>query len=220
MIVTFFGHSAVGLTAERSPRPGFKVLIDPYEPGGFAGALRYPPIVGRFAPDLILSTHAHADHRHVAAWPDVPVSGPDLPDVESPLAIHWSRCAHDAFDGALRGGETGVCRLMIDGVHVVHTGDLGELPPPEVLDSWRPCDLLLVAAGGHYTLGASGAVELALRLAARVTVPVHLKSPHCDLPYLADASALAARLPTLEHRRGQWRYSEPFRAGLILMEPA
>lgn len=218
MIVTFFGHAAVGLTAERSPRPGFSILFDPYEPGGFGGRIAYPPIEGRFDPDVIVVTHAHADHCHTSPWPGVPVVTADV-DTEL-LPVAWTRCAHDAFDGKLRGGHTGVARVEIDGVRVVHTGDLGELPAPATLALWRPCDLLLVAAGGYYTLGPAAAVELSRRLQATVTLPLHTRTALCTLPHLQSAEALAARIPTVERRQGQWRYSAPYRSGLVLISPA
>jgi L-ascorbate metabolism protein UlaG (beta-lactamase superfamily) len=219
VIVTFFGHAAVGLTAERSPSPGFKVLIDPYEPGALGGRIGYAPIAGRFDPDVILVTHDHADHSYTAPWPDVPVIRPTSPD-SNLLDVAWTLCHHDAFEGRLRGGTTGVARLELDGIHVVHTGDLGELPGPEILEQWRPCDLLLVASGGYYTLGPAAATELSRRLGAAATVPLHTATDACTLPHLRDVEELVARMPTAERRTGQWRYTRPHRAGLVLIEPA
>ncbi len=218
MIVTFFGHAAVGLVAERAPRPDFRVLIDPYEPMGFDGRMTYPAIAGRFTPDVVLVTHNHPDHAHTNPWPDAPVGTPQ--HAIDALPVEWTVCDHDGFGGQLRGGTTGVARFELDGLHIVHTGDLGELPDPETLARWRPCELLFVAAGGYYTLGASEVAELSRRLQPAATIPIHTRTPYCALPHMSGTEGLLARLPTVERREGTWRYSRPHRAGLVLMEPA
>lgn len=199
MQVVHFGHAAVGLTARRAPSPGFKLLFDPYEPQGFGGAMGFSPI--EFEPDVVLCTHAHLDHAHTAPFaraqrfPMERLQDGLVPGGE-PWGLRALDVAHDPFDGALRGGRSWCLRVVLDGLRVVHLGDLGETPPQDRLDlltGGEPVDLLLATCGGHYTMGPDQAAELALRLQARVVLPIHHQDPRCGLPGLHRAELLVRR---------------------------
>jgi L-ascorbate metabolism protein UlaG (beta-lactamase superfamily) len=183
--------------------------------------MNYPEIEGRFTPDLIAVTHGHDDHSHTTPWPNVPVvhAGEAAP-TDSGVNVTWLDCAHDAFEGTTRGGRTGVLRLVLDDVAVVHTGDLGELPEPDVLDALRPCNLLLVSCGGYFTLGPAEACELSLRLSADSIMPMHFATDYCDLVELAGTGGMTARLPVSDRRAGSWRYIKGTHSGLVLIGPA
>ncbi len=56
MKVKWYGHSAFLLTSSK----GFKIITDPYEPGGFGGAIGYGQIPDEA--DVVLVSHDHADH--------------------------------------------------------------------------------------------------------------------------------------------------------------
>lgn len=190
MWLTLFGHAAVGLTAERTPWPGHRLLFDPYEPGGFGGKMAFPPI--DFDPDDILVTHLHLDHCHTAPFPRARLTTPDTlpggaPGLPEALALDSLEVDHDAFGGRTRGGTSHVLAVSVDGLRVVHLGDIGELPAPERLDGLTggaPIDVLLLTCGGFFTVGPSEAAELALRLGARLVVPIHHADARCGLPHL------------------------------------
>lgn len=235
MHLTFFGHAAVGLEAEHSPAPGARLLFDPFEAGGFGGQIGYPPI--DFDPDAIFLTHHHLDHSHTAPFPraarlgpaDYAARRPDLrrvaPDQRAArpssqaieadaLAQRWGLCAmevhHDAWGGRLRGGQSWMLRVRVDGLNVVHVGDIGELPSPARLTQWlndEPVDLLLVTCGGYFTLGPAESHELALRLNARVTIPIHTAGSACTLPHMHPVEDFLA------HTSGAKRVSNPVRVG-------
>ncbi len=191
MQLRFFGHAAVGLIAHKTPVPGACALIDPFEPGGFGGAMGYGPI--DFKPDTLFLTHRHLDHCHTAPWEGSAqvIDASDPAQRRTTAAERWElrtlQVAHDGFDGRLRGGHSQMLCLKVDGLTVVHTGDIGELPAPEALESLtagEPIDVLLLTCGGYYTLGPLEAHELALRLAARVIVPIHFAHDACALAHL------------------------------------
>jgi L-ascorbate metabolism protein UlaG (beta-lactamase superfamily) len=194
MELRLFGHAAVGIRPEESPQAS--ILIDPYEPGGFGGQLAYAPI--DFAPDVILITHRHADHAHTAPFPGAPVLGPEDFAAGAPLPpwLRVARVAHDPYEGRLRGGWSWCLALRVDGLLLVHLGDIGECPPQETLDALTqgdPVDVLLATCGGFYTIGATQADELALRLRARLTIPIHHRTAACALPHLRGPEGLIAR---------------------------
>lgn len=232
-----FGHATVGLTATDG---GWRLLIDPYAPGGFGGRMAYPPIA--LEPDVIVVSHRHGDHSHTAPFPSAHVldleglhgdarraaSWPDATRVWAErLGLSALQTWHDAFDGATRGGATWMSRVVADGVCVVHAGDLGALPEQDVLDTWlgdAGCvDVLLVPCGGFYTIGAAEAAELALRLRARVVVPMHVKTAWCDLPGLDPVDAFLAHMDrVVEPGERVWRCDAetlagwPYGAALVL----
>ena len=217
-----FGHAAIGLSWTGADGRPCALLIDPYEPGGFGGRIGYGPI--DLDPDLILVTHDHLDHNHTAPFPDAPVVGPRtlraLPSGEASqapdllpgglarsLELRALEVDHDSFGGRTRGGQSWMLRVVVDGLVVVHSGDVGELPEQHRLDALRGdrgVDVLCVVCGGFYTVGGAEAAELARRLGARIVVPMHYATARCTLPGMIGAEPLLARLGRV------WR--EPGRA--------
>lgn len=197
--LTWFGHAAVGLEGEDARGRARAILIDPYEPGGFGGLMGYPPI--DFKPDTILISHLHSDHAHVAPFPEARVLGPEQWAArawDEALALEAVEVDHDAFGGRLRGGTSWMLRLRLGGVTVLHGGDVGASPTAEALEPLRGVELAILPCGGFYTVDATEAVELTLRLGARRVLPLHTRTPWCALPHLADGAGFAARLPAVE----------------------
>ena len=59
MKIKWYGHASFLLTSDQ----GTKIITDPYEPGGFGGAIAYGPIPDEA--DIVLVSHDHADHNYV-----------------------------------------------------------------------------------------------------------------------------------------------------------
>ncbi len=197
MELHFFGHAAVGLHCHSTQQ---KILIDPYEPGGFGGLIGYSPM--DFQPDLICLTHEHLDHAHIAPFPQATVLGPtdytNWPQQKTtkPCKINTLRVAHDAFEGTLRGGHSWCLLFTFDDLRILHLGDIGECPPQHALDhltQGEPVDILLATCGGYFTIGADQAAELSRRLQARVTIPIHYRTEACTLPHMVDMEGMRVR---------------------------
>ena len=58
MKIKWNGHACFTITAS----DGTTIVTDPYEPGGFNGAIGYGPVDDRA--DVALISHDHADHNH------------------------------------------------------------------------------------------------------------------------------------------------------------
>jgi L-ascorbate metabolism protein UlaG (beta-lactamase superfamily) len=114
-------------------------------------------------------------------------------------------------------------RFEVDGVSILHTGDLGTLPDEEQLARLRPVDLLLLPVGGTYTIGPSEAVELVQRLRPRWTVPMHFRHPKVDLE-MASRDVFVDALPsdTLVNQvpGSDWICQADDPSAVILLEPA
>ncbi|MEO1269362.1 MAG: MBL fold metallo-hydrolase [Myxococcota bacterium] len=224
MNIELFGHAAIALrwtTTQGTPRT---LLIDPYASGGFGGRIGYPPI--HCSPDLIVVTHNHSDHNHTQPFPGVPVVGPaqfnaaarsnggeglfdathhPINPVAAGLHLRALEVDHDPFGGRTRGGQSWMVQVVVEGLSIVHSGDIGELPEQHRLRALlgdRPVDLFCVVCGGYYTIGAAEAAELTRRLGARIVLPMHHRTARCTLPGLLGPEPFLARMGRLRKVEG------------------
>lgn len=187
MILRFHGHACFELEAG----DGTRLCIDPYEAGGFDGAVRLAPLPDHF--DAWVATHDHADHCAGHTIPSARRVRP--PTVSGPFGLETRRAAHDEFGGRLRGGFVDMIRVEAEGAVVVHLGDLGERLVGAPL-AWlrdRPVDALIVPVGGYYTLGPDGAAELAGLVQPRYVVPCHAAEDGVALPELGSRELFVRR---------------------------
>jgi L-ascorbate metabolism protein UlaG (beta-lactamase superfamily) len=187
----FLGHAAVLLQAA----DGTSLLFDPYNPGGFDGQMAYGPIP--YAPDLVVCTHGHADH---AATADLVAGYGHLVEAgrHGPYTITRHRAWHDEYQGRRRGGAVDLIGVEVDGLRLVHLSDVGHSPGPCCLEALGAVDVLLVPVGGFYTIGPAQAWEWSARLGARLIVPIHYRTPRCDLP-LGPAEPFEAYFEHVHH---------------------
>ena len=200
--VRFWGQGLVTIETYWNLR----VAIDPY-------ALRIgyddPGIVA----DLVLVTHEHYDHnnvglvrgaRHVVHALDdtgavrtvdvVLDRRPNQDDVQLTSAgatvgrsahavgVRSLPAFHDAVAGRDRGG-VGMLLVMVDGVRILHCGDLGQpLLTPSQLAAIGNVDVLLVPVGGVYTIDGPTAVRITEQVRPRIVVPIHYRTPTLTLP--------------------------------------
>ncbi len=230
MLLHFFGHATVGITAHQTPWRDYKLLFDPYEPGGFGGQINYPPI--HDSPNTILVTHQHLDHCYTKPWPKVPVLGPESFASTAPiplaelLSLRTLEVDHDAFHGRTRSGQSWCLSVVIDGLRIAHVGDIGELPSPEKLRAFTggfALDILLLTCGGWFTLGGTEAAELARRLGAKLIVPIHYKTPLCTLPNLERVEAVTRHFQKVVHHGAPsislHRHQMPPEGTVLVLDP-
>jgi L-ascorbate metabolism protein UlaG (beta-lactamase superfamily) len=80
---------------------------------------------------------------------------------------------HDDVEGMKRGKNT-VFILEVDGIRIVHLGDLGHLLSPEQVRAIGRVDVLLIPVGGIYTLNGSDAKEVVEQLKPKkYIIPMH-----------------------------------------------
>jgi L-ascorbate metabolism protein UlaG (beta-lactamase superfamily) len=176
MKVKWFGHAAFLITAEK----GGRIITDPYEPGGYGGAVGYGPIPDQA--DIVLVSHDHADHNFVQGVPGKPqvIKGPGSHHAGS-LEIKGMASFHDGRKGAERGANTIFC-FVVDGLRVCHLGDLGYVPAAAEVKQIGAVDLLLIPVGGVYTLDPAQATATLQKLNPRIAIPMHYKTPRCGFP--------------------------------------
>lgn len=176
MKLSLYGHAAVLIESEE----GTRLLVDPYESGGFEGKMAYAPIED--AVDAVVCTHDHADHcaLHTLAGDPHHMTGARAQWGGFTVVRHSLQ--HDEYGGRRFGGEVSALRVEVDGLVVVHLSDVGHSPGVEDIEALWGADVVCVPVGGFYTIGAAQAREWCDRLGARVVIPMHYRTSSCQLP--------------------------------------
>jgi L-ascorbate metabolism protein UlaG (beta-lactamase superfamily) len=170
MKIKFLGHATFLITTG-----GKKIVTDPYEPGGFGGAIGYGSL--KESADFVTVSHDHADHNYVKMVPGKPRvisrAGEETHDgiLFRALATH-----HDANGGAERGRNI-VWVIESEGITVCHLGDLGHTLGPEDAVALGHINVLMVPVGGTFTIDAKGATDVVKRLRPNIAIPMHYLTP-------------------------------------------
>lgn len=178
MKLEYIGHACFRLTAG----DGTRVVTDPYDDS--VGIAMLP-----LEAELVTMSHGHHDHccedmlrgapRIVRGTQEARVGG-----VTTRAYASW----HDDAHGAKRG-ESCVRVFELDGLRVVHMGDQGCMPAPEVLGAMAGADVLLVPVGGFYTVDARGAKVICEAVRPRCVVPMHFLTAHGAYSVIGDHRA-------------------------------
>jgi len=174
--IRWLGHSCFLITSSK----GIKLITDPYEPGGFGGAIGYGKITT--PADIVTVSHEHADHNYVKGVPGKPevIRGVVSKEVKG-IKITGIGTFHDKVGGRERGKNT-VFVLEVDGLRICHLGDLGHLLTDEQRKKIGHVDVLLIPVGGTYTIDASEASEVVSEISPKVVIPMHYKTKKVGLP--------------------------------------
>lgn len=173
MRVKWLGHSCFLFTSDN----GTKVIVDPYKP---QGGLNYGEI--KESADVVLVSHEHGDHNNpdaVKGKPEV-LKGPGL-KVAKGITFKGIAAFHDEAKGAKRGNDT-IFTFEMDGMRICHLGDLGHELSAADLKAIGKIDILFMPVGGFYTMEPDVATKVADKLAPRVLIPMHFRTPRVDTP--------------------------------------
>lgn len=161
MKITYVGHSCFLVENE----DGGKICFDPYKPGSVPG---YSDI--DIAADEVIISHGHDDHSG-----DIYVDKA-IPEYEDEFVIGKIRTFHDDRMGLDRG-RNNIGIVTMDGMRVVHMGDIGcdiTLAQEDIL---KHCDVLMIPVGGYYTINARQAFEMCNKIDPAVIIPMHYRGP-------------------------------------------
>ena len=187
MSLEWYGHSCFLLTLQN----GAKILIDPYDTS------KVPYSLPQGEVDLTFSTHDHFDHNAVNAVSAKTVLRADgrepiffgtlsgseaLPNGTTEVDLRGDKLIcktvpsfHDERKGDQRG-VNGIIRLTVDGITIVHVGDLGDTLTAEQVKALQPVDVLLIPVGGYYTIDAAHAQKVVQALNPKIVIPMHYKT--------------------------------------------
>lgn len=176
MDITWYGQSCFLVKGK-----GAAVAIDPFADIG----LREPKLEA----DVLLVSHDHFDHANVSAVSGRAAAGPYVVDTSGEyeaggVMIEGIPTYHDDKQGADRGRNTAYS-FRVDGLHLVHLGDLGHVLDEDTVERIGDVDVLFVPVGGHFTIDAKAAAEVVKLLQPRITVPMHYQVPKLKIKELA-----------------------------------
>lgn len=164
--LTWFGHACFLIEGQ-----GQRIITDPFD-----SQVGYD-IPGVEA-DIVTVSHEHWDHCAVDTVRGNPTVVRQPGDFEiNGISIKGIPTYHDRSQGRERGRNT-VYVVGLEGMNVVHLGDLGHLLSEKDIESIGQVDVLLIPVGGTFTIDANDAVKVVERLKPRVVVPMHFKTPH------------------------------------------
>lgn len=166
MEITYLGHSSFKLKGKKTT-----VITDPFLPASVG--LKFP----KAEADIVTVSHAHEDHSatdQVSGSPFI-ISGPGEYEVLG-VSIIGIPSYHDANQGKERGKNT-IFTIEIDGIHIVHLGDIGSMLTDKEIEQIGNVNILLIPVGGVYTITAKQASELVPEMDPNIVIPMHYGRP-------------------------------------------
>lgn len=162
MKLQYLGHSCFRIISDM----GTTVVCDPYSPSyvGFA--------MPKTRCDVVTISHHHNDHDCCDC-----ISGSytaideKLTFPADDIAVDCIPTFHDDEKGAKRGKNL-VFKFVVDGLKIVHMGDIGCLDKA-VVNFAKDCDVLLLPVGGVYTVDAKGAKWYVDEINPKIVIPMH-----------------------------------------------
>ena len=180
MKLHWYGHACFKLESADG-----SVVIDPYEVGSVPG-LTLPPL----SAEAVLCSHGHHDHDYTQA---VELSG-----AETKINFDTLHCFHDEAGGRKRGSNT-VNILDVEGMRFVHLGDLGHELDEEQIEKLGHVDVLMIPVGGYYTIDAAQAAELAEKIGAEITIPMHYRGQGFGYDAIGTVDEFTAHFDKVEY---------------------
>lgn len=163
MDISSLGHSSFRLRGKT-----VSVVTDPYD-SAMVG-LKFPKHI---IADIVTVSHDHDDHNAVSQLDGSPfiINGPGEYEVKG-VGVVGILVYHDEEKGAKRGRNT-IYRIELDGISIVHLGDLGHMLSSEQIDDLDGVDVLLIPIGGDFTINAQQASEIVSEIEPSIVIPMH-----------------------------------------------
>jgi len=167
MKISWMGHSCFLLETIS----GMKIITDPYEPGGYGGAVGYSAL--NISADIVTVSHQHSDHNYCFGFRNAKIMDAPGEVKVKDVVIKGLSSFHDQSQGRERGQNI-IFIFEAENLKVVHFGDLG------TVDINYSClndvDIALIPVGGTFTIDASQAHKLLKNISPRIVVPMHFKT--------------------------------------------
>jgi len=132
--------------------------------------------------DILLITHDHCDHNNVKAVSGSPflISGPGEYEVKE-VFIQGVPAFHDNSQGKERG-QTTIYVIEAEDLRVCHLGDIGQKElTSEQLEKIGEVDILMIPAGGVYTIDGKDALKIMSQIEPKIIIPMHYSLPKLTL---------------------------------------
>lgn len=165
MIITWQGYSCFKIQGK-----DVTVLIDP-----FSSEIGYK--LGKQHADLVLITHDHPFHSDMDQVADDPLIFDTPGEYEAKdVFVYGIKTYHDKKNGEEKGQNT-IFRFEMEGISIVHLGDLAHPLSPEVIEKLATVDILMIPVGGGDALNYKEAIDVINEIEPRIVIPMHYQIP-------------------------------------------
>lgn len=184
MEISYLGHSSFKLRGKTTT-----IITDPYD--STLVGLKFPK---HTTGDIVTISHDHPDHNFLSAVEGSPfvVRGPGEYEIKG-VGIVGISVFHDNEQGAKRGKNI-IYRIEIDGINVVHLGDLGHVLDSTKVEELDGVDILMVPVGGFYTISAQEASHIISEIEPAIVIPMHYGRPELDQKSFGSLTPLSSFL--------------------------
>ncbi|MCX8116603.1 MAG: MBL fold metallo-hydrolase [Desulfobacterota bacterium] len=169
--IKWFGHSFFQITSSE----GTRIITDPFGPMGFPMPEVWPHIVtvGR----------EHGNHNNVSLAKGNPIvlrglkgGGEDWNEIHFTFrdVLIYNVPIHQRTPPGYGASFKGSAFVFeVDGLCILHSGDVSEPFNEDQLELIGHVDILLQVIGGVFTIGPEGAKKIVERLKPKVVIPMH-----------------------------------------------
>ena len=162
MEISFIGHSCFKIKGKDAT-----VVIDPYNPEKTGYKLP------KLEADVVLCSHQQDDHNYAEGVTGQSLTVTTAGEYEvKDVYIEGIPTFHDDKKGAERGQNI-MYQITMDGLNILHAGDLGHELSQETLEKLVEIDILLIPVGGTYTIDAETATKVISSIEPGIVVPMH-----------------------------------------------
>lgn len=189
MKVKWFAHASFLLEGD-----GLRIITDPYTPekSGFATITEPADIVIRSSDND--SAHANADM--ITGDPEVVTATHILEDGALVKGLEITAIpAKESMMHKLEPRDNAMYRFTLDGVDILHFGDVGNSLTEDQLSMMAGADVVMVPTSGPPTIELEDLYQALDHLQPRIIIPMHYKLPGCKFPIDLDAKDFASHYP-------------------------
>ncbi len=174
MKLKWYGHASFRLTSQS----GVSVITDPYNPAtaGYKDFSEPSEIV-------IISSDNDSYHcnQHLIPGSHLTINALELAqnggiwlerEIEFRAIEAMEALNHNEHDP----DQNGMYRILMDGVHIGHMGDIGNALTPAQLEFFQGIDVLLALVGGHPTLELPDLMTLIEHVKPKLIIPMHFRT--------------------------------------------
>ncbi|HAI22753.1 TPA: hypothetical protein DCP77_03540 [Candidatus Collierbacteria bacterium] len=170
MEITYLGHSCFKL----KNKEGMTVIMDP-----FKSEMVGLPFAKEVA-DIVTVSHGHDDHNALENITG-PVTRQDTFVIDKEgeyeiggVEIAATKMYHDKVEGAERGKNL-IVNVRMDGLNILHLGDLGHKLSEAQIEKIGSVDVLMVGVGGVTALETNEVMDLIKDIQPSYVIPMHYK---------------------------------------------
>ena len=215
MKVKWYAHACLRIEGD-----GVSIITDPYTPqkSGFAPVTETADIVVRSSdddsahsnaamipgdPEVVTATHIlHCEGENVGASSYGQAGRQGHSTFLTGAGIRFAAIpAMESMLAKLEPRDNAMYCFEVEGIRIVHFGDVGNRLEPWQLEQMGDVDVAIVPTGGPPTIELTdlhGALDV---LRPAVTIPMHYELPGCKFPTMADVREFTQRYPRARVQR-------------------